>query len=118
MCAKSCQLCPTSVQPYGLQPARLLCPWDSPGNDTGVGYHALLQEIFPTQELNLCLLCLPALAGGFLTTSTPWESKEVYAALLFLFSQVIRNFRCKYKQNSILSNSLEIVSMPLILIFL
>ena len=25
-----------SMQPYGLQPARLLCPWDSPGKDTGV----------------------------------------------------------------------------------
>ena len=26
-----------SVWPYGLQPARLLCPWDSPGKNTGVG---------------------------------------------------------------------------------
>ena len=26
-----------SVQPHGLQPARLLCPWDSPGKNTGVG---------------------------------------------------------------------------------
>ena len=33
-------------------PARLLCPWDSPGMNTGVGCHALLQEIFPTQGLN------------------------------------------------------------------
>ena len=29
-----------SLQPHGLQPARLLCPWDSPGNSTGVGCHA------------------------------------------------------------------------------
>ena len=36
----------------GLQPARLLCPWDSPGKDTGVGCSALLQEIFPTQGSN------------------------------------------------------------------
>ena len=34
---------------------RLLCPWDSPGKNTGVGCHALLQGIFPTQGLNLCL---------------------------------------------------------------
>ena len=27
----------------GLQPARLLCPWDFPGKDTGVGCHDLLQ---------------------------------------------------------------------------
>ena len=38
-----------SLQAHGLQPARLLCPWNSPGKNTGVGYHALLQGIFPTQ---------------------------------------------------------------------
>ena len=35
----------------------LLCPWDSPGKNTGVGCHALRQGIFPTQGSNLCLLC-------------------------------------------------------------
>ena len=39
-------------------PARLLCPWDSPGKNTGVSCHALLQEIFPSQGLNPRLLCL------------------------------------------------------------
>jgi len=37
---------------------RLLCPWDSPDKNTGVGCHALLQGIFPTQRSNLCLLYL------------------------------------------------------------
>ena len=46
------------VQAYGLEPSRLLCPWDSPGKNTGVGCPALLQGIFPTQELNLCFLHL------------------------------------------------------------
>ena len=32
-----------SVRPHGLQPTRLLHPWDSPGNNTGVGCHFLLQ---------------------------------------------------------------------------
>ena len=41
-----------SLQPHGLQPTRLLCPWDSPGKKTGVGCHAFLQGIFPTQGLN------------------------------------------------------------------
>ena len=36
----------------------LLRPWDSPGKNTGVGYHFLLQGIFQTQGLNPCLLCL------------------------------------------------------------
>ena len=36
----------------------LLCLWDSPGKNAGVGCHLLLQGIFPTQGLNLCLLKL------------------------------------------------------------
>uniref|UniRef100_A0AAA9T0R6 COP9 signalosome complex subunit 5 n=1 Tax=Bos taurus TaxID=9913 RepID=A0AAA9T0R6_BOVIN len=37
-----------------LTPTRLLCPWDSPGKNTGVGCQALLQGIFPTQGSNPC----------------------------------------------------------------
>ena len=47
-----------SVQCNGLQPTRLLCPWDSPGEYTGVGCHFLLQGIFLTQGQNLHLSCL------------------------------------------------------------
>ena len=32
-----------SLRPHGLWPTRLLCPWDSPGKNTGVGCHFLLQ---------------------------------------------------------------------------
>jgi len=39
-----------------MEPARLLCLWDSPGKNTGVGGHALLRGIFPTQRLNTGLL--------------------------------------------------------------
>ena len=41
-----------SLQHHGLQYARLLCPWDSPGKNTGVGCHFFLQGIFQTQGLN------------------------------------------------------------------
>ena len=41
-----------SSQPHGLQPTRLLCPWDFPGDSTGMGCHCLLQGIFPTQGSN------------------------------------------------------------------
>ena len=40
--AKSLQSCPT-VQPHRRQPTRLPRPWDSPGKNTGVGCHFLLQ---------------------------------------------------------------------------
>ena len=52
--AKLLQSCPT-LQPYGLQPFRFLCPWDSPDKNTGVACHALLQGIFLTQGFNPCL---------------------------------------------------------------
>ena len=41
-----------SLRPHGLQCARLLSPWDSPGKNTGVDHHALPQRIFLTQGLN------------------------------------------------------------------
>ena len=42
--AKSPQSCPILCDPRG-QPTRLLCPWDSPGKNTGVGCHFLLQRM-------------------------------------------------------------------------
>ena len=45
-----------TLWPHGFWPARLLCPWDSPGMNTGVGCHSLLQGIFLTQGLNPSLL--------------------------------------------------------------
>ena len=45
-----------SLQSRGLLLARLFCTWDSPGKNTGVGCHSLLQGIFLTQGSNLHLL--------------------------------------------------------------
>ena len=44
------------MQSHGLQRTRLLCPWNSPGKNTRVGNHSLLQGIFPTQGSTLGLL--------------------------------------------------------------
>ena len=57
-CVLSLSVVSKSLQPHELQPVRLLCPWSFPGKNTGVGCHFLLQAIFPTQGLNLHLLCL------------------------------------------------------------
>ena len=46
----------TLCDPHGLSPTRLLCPWDSPGKNTWVGCHAILQGNFLTQGSNLHLL--------------------------------------------------------------
>ena len=37
------KLCVTLSQPHGLEPARVLCLWDFPGKNTGVGCHSLFQ---------------------------------------------------------------------------
>ena len=61
-------------QPHALEPCRLLSPWDSPGKNTGVGCHFLLQGIFPTQTPNTCLLCLLDWQGGSLPLVPPGKS--------------------------------------------
>ena len=57
ICVRAPLLVPSNpVQRYGLQPTRLLCPWDFPGKNTGVDCHFFLHGIFPTQGSNPCFL--------------------------------------------------------------
>ena len=44
-----------SLWPHGQWPTKLLCPWNSPDKNTGVGCHSFIQGIFLTQGLNLDL---------------------------------------------------------------
>ena len=52
----------------------LLCPWGSPGKNTAVGCHDLLQEIFPTQGMNPRLLTL--LLWQMDSFSATWEDPK------------------------------------------
>ena len=52
---ESCSVVSDSLRPHGLQPTRLLSPWNFPGKSTGVGCHFLLKGTFPTQGSNLGL---------------------------------------------------------------
>ena len=61
---KVAQSCPT-LRPHGL------CPWNSPGQNTGVGHLSLLQGIFPTQGLTQ----VSRIAGGFFTS---WATREAH----------------------------------------
>ena len=67
-CTRACarSVVSDSATPWTV-PSRLLCPWDSPGKNTGVGCHFLFQGIFPTQGSPVSL----ALAGGFFATEPP-----------------------------------------------
>ena len=55
-----------SVQPHRRQPTRFPCPWDSPGKNTGVGCHFLLQRMKEKSESEVAQSC-PTLA-------TPWTA--------------------------------------------
>ena len=59
----------------GLQSARLLCPWDSPGKNTGVGLLCPPTEDLPNQGTEPASLMSPALVGGFFTTSATCEAQ-------------------------------------------
>ena len=54
-CCWAANISDSFVTPWTVVP-RLLCPWDFPGKNTGVGCNFLLQGIFPTQGLNPGLL--------------------------------------------------------------
>ena len=54
----SCRITSDFLWPHELWPARLLCPQDSPGENTGVGCYFLLQGNFPAQGSNPSLLGL------------------------------------------------------------
>ena len=79
-CAKLLQSCPTLCN--SVEPTRLLCPWDSPGRNTGVGCHALLQGIFPTQGSNLCLLHLPHRQAGSLPLAPPGKPNLILVIVI------------------------------------
>ena len=62
-----------SSQPHGLQPTRLLCPWNSPGKNNGVCCHALFQGNLPNPEIELKS---PALQEDFLPSEPPGKPGE------------------------------------------
>ena len=71
----SCFATSHSLWPHGLWPTRLLCAWDSPGKNTRVGCHGLLQGIFPTQGSNPCLLYYRWILYHWATREALWELK-------------------------------------------
>ena len=74
--------------------------WDSPGKNTGVGFHTILQGIFLTQGIELEPLMSPVLTCGFFTTSTTCK------APVFLIETI--NY-CKRMNSKIKINRIIIV---------
>ena len=68
LCA-SCSVVSESLQPLWLQPTRLLCPWNSPGKNTGVGSHPLLLGSSQPRDQTQ----VSHIAGTFFTI---WSTRE------------------------------------------
>ena len=78
---------PDSLRPHGLQPARLLCPWDSPGKNTGVACHCCLQGIFLTQGSNPVLLHYRQILYSLIHKgSSAWSTRVFCSLALHLFT--------------------------------
>ena len=76
----------TSLRPHGLQHARLFCPWDSPGKNTRVGIHPLLQGNLPNPGLPHCRQILYHLSH---------QESPSYNQLLLLLSHFSRVRLCE-----------------------
>ena len=62
--------------PHRLQPTRLLCSWNSPGQNTGVGCHSLPQGIFLTQGSNPGILPCRQFLYHLRHQGNPWKRRE------------------------------------------
>ena len=63
-----------SLQPYGLQPATFLYPWDFPGKNNGMGLSCLHSGGLLNPEIKPMSLKSPAFVGRFFTTSATLEA--------------------------------------------
>ena len=74
---------PDSERPHGLQPTRLLGPWDFPGKSTGVGCHCLLPYLFTSLPKSL-------------TSSHLWDANDPnFQSLRFLADSNRRTRFCR-----------------------
>ena len=86
VCAKSFQPCLTLGDPMDCSPPGSSIPGILQARITGVGCHALLQRIFPTQGLNQYLLSLLYWQAGSLPLAPPGKPPIAMVALTPLFS--------------------------------
>ena len=75
---KSRQSCPTLCNPMDYSLPGSSVHGDSPGKNTGVDWHALLQGIFPTQGLNQCLLCFLHWQVGYLPLVQKYRRRKIF----------------------------------------
>ena len=99
-CCEVASVVSESVRPHRRQPTRLPCPWDSPGKNTGVGCHFLLQCMKVKSESEVAQSCP--------TPSDPMDCSLPGSSVYGIFqARVLRvGFHCL-----LLSTSLELTQM-------
>ena len=119
MGAQSLQSCSIFLWLYGLQPARLLCPWDSPGKNTGVGCHFLLQGILPTQGSNQGLPRCRQILHYLRHQKHPYISPYVCEYMIFSLNKIfcmtprsLRLWKWHVHSRVLSSEVLKILSSP------
>ena len=112
-----------SVRPHGRQPTRLPCPWDSPGKNTGVGCHFLLQCIKVKSESEVAQLCLTP--SDPMDCSLPGSSVHgifqarvlEWGAIAFSLSPNSHALKTFLVNEIVFSSSLILFILPLLLSF-
>ena len=103
LCCQVASVVSDSVRPHGLQPTRLLRPWNSPGRNTGVGCHFLLQCMKVESESEVSQSCLTlsdpmdcslpgsSIHGIFQATVLEWGAIDFSTYFLYIFYWVLQN---------------------------
>ena len=86
------QSCPTLFSPMACSSPGSSVHGDSPGKNTGVGCHALLQGIFPIQESNQSLLH----CSRFFTSWANWEAHSIQVLLLITTANIYQFALARY----------------------
>ena len=99
-----------SLQLHELYPTRLLCPWEFPGRNTGVGCHARLQGISPTQGLNPGLPHCSRIRYPLSHQGNPVNSVCLlrFYCLYLLFLDIQSSQKCMETKISLLQNSKQV----------
>ena len=84
-----------------LGPHGLYSPWNSPGQNTGVGILSLLQGDLPNSGIEPMSLMSPALAGGFFTRAT-WKTCSMTTKVnnIAFNTENLLDFRCCHGKNA------------------
>ena len=89
-----------SVRPRRWQPTRLRCPWDSPGKNTGVGCHFLLQSMKVKSESEFVQSC-PILSDP-MDCSPPGSSVHgIFQARVLEWGAIVTNKTTALKKQSV-----------------